>query len=231
MKMNRILWGLIKVAILVGLLVWVSREFFPATPTEEIPNSETSIEELTEVDVVSSKDSEEKKQETQMPVVTRSSAPTTTQQKMYTNFSAKAGMPETFTVSFTAQRAIPLSMQLARALGEPEGNWEDLSVHKKTFWVLSELALRDINVDAARSLNGMQVEILWGKITIDLSDVAVAPVAAQSMGAVVPSAVISIPTVDAGQIDSEIPAKKTMRRMSARAWKQVLETGSRRKSF
>ena len=223
--MKRVFWGLVKIGILIGLLVWIAQEFFPASTNQEEAHLNTTVESTEKEEEVSTEVSVEKK-EIKTSSIVRSTEPITPQQKQYVLYSQKAGMPKAFTAELTFRGTEPISTQLARAFDEPLGEWGDFSVHSKTFWVLSELALRDMNVDAARSLNGAVLTVKIGNISIDLSEVSVTSFS-------VPTVVLSNPSfvstsVNTGEIKSPLPAKKSLRRMSGRNWQQVLETGSRR---
>lgn len=212
--MQRIFWGLVKIAVVVVLIVWGSRSFFTETSTGEAELLETPVDISEDRAVLI-----EGKENT---LLVRSDMPKTEQQKRYAEYALKAGSPSSFSGTLQVRSTEPLSSQLARAFGEPEGEWTNLSVHKKTFWVLSELSLRNINVDAVSSVRGAIIEVENGILSIDLSSISQISFSA-------PVSVVSVvpPLLNAGEMNSSIPPQKTSRRMSARSWEKVLEAGTR----
>ncbi len=212
--MKRVFWGLVKIAIIILLLVWVVRWLFPVS-NQEKSVSETIKEQL-QIAVPSAKE---------ILSVKKNSVPKTLQQKKYALYSEKAGMPEAFTAEVTLKGTEAISAQLARAFDEPLGEWGNLSVHKKTFWVLAELTLQDINVDLAQSLNGAVLTVKKGSVSIDLSEVSITSFPALTLSS--PGGSFASVTVDTREIESPLPSKKTLRRMSGRSWQKVLEAGTR----
>ncbi len=224
--MKRIFWGLVKIAIIVGLLVWAVREIFPVSDETSILTKSATEEQTAEkIETIFEKEGEK-----EIPLVTRSSEPSTLQQRKYVSYSEKSGMPEIFTTLLKFKGTEPLSIQIARALGEPTEDWKNFSAHSKTFWVLAELTLYDINVDAASTLNGLSITVRKGNVWIDTSEIS-------TVSLLVPTVISSTTIVfegvslDTGELDSPFPSPKRMRRMSARSWQQVIEAGTRGRMF
>jgi len=193
--------------------VWVARWIFPVSSQDEdvskTVKESLQIEETSPEEVLS---------------VKKNTAPKTLQQKQYALYSEKAGMPEGFTAEVTFSGTEAISTQLARVFDEPLGEWGNIAVHSKTFWVLAELTLQDINVDSAQSLNGAVLTVNKGSVSIDLSEVSIVSFTAPTFSS--GSSFVSVP-LDTGEIESPLPSKKTLRRMSGRSWQQVLEAGTR----
>ncbi len=225
--MRRLFWGFVKIALVVVLIIWASRELFPdesvmTTADETLSFSEKGEELLSKE--IKNNDSRENPLETKEEKVLLSSRePVTEQQKKYVEYSLKAGSPGDFAGIFVAQGPEPLSIQIARAVGEPQGEWNNFTAHKKTFWILAEMTLQNINVDAAGSFSGGVVKIQEGEISIDASSL-MAPSFSPSPVSLVP---VSSSRMESLNVDSPIPPQKTTRRMSARTWEKVLQTGSR----
>jgi hypothetical protein len=222
--MKRIIWGLIKILIIIGLLAWVSHKFFPKTLSEEVIVEDVIIEDITEPVTVT----EEVLQ--QIEILTHSAEPITTQQKRYVTYSKKAGIPAVFTGELILQGTNPVSIQLAQAFGESVENWPNLEIHKKTFWILSELTLQKINVDNTRSLHGAKISVKNGLISIDMSEVSPLSTITQFTPASSVAHFI-VPSLNIEKVTSQLPAKKAFRRMSARSWQQVLEVETGRRSL
>lgn len=233
--MKRLFWGFVKIALVIVLLVWASRALFPeesvmTTGGEERVVSSKEVQNLiTEnvEDVVTQEDSAGKKEIKKGRSLLDSKEPSTKQQKTYFEYSLRAGLPNNFTGTFVAHGTEPLSIQIARTVGEPLGDWAHLEVHKKTFWILAELTLQNINVDAASSFNGGSVEVQDGGILIH-TDSIVVPSFSHSPVSLVPVSPLGIDRV---KIDNSVSPKKTTRRMSVRSWEKVLQSGSRRRRF
>ena len=173
--MKRILWGLIKVSVIVGLLVWVAFKFFPENIKEDVPSTEVVTEEVgIEVEEII-KEGEEIVIEEIESIETKEWG--VSQRERYASYSAGAGIPDLFTGSLTVTGTALLSTQLAQAFGESINNWENLSVHKKTFWILNELVKQDINVDAIHSLSGITISVQNGEVFVNVSGKFNAPVA------------------------------------------------------
>jgi hypothetical protein len=228
--MKRLFWGFVKIALVIALLVWASRALFPEDSV--MTGGETKFVSSEEVqDLIAEKgkaavkqeDSSERKETRQGVSILSSKEPVTKQQKKYVAYSLRAGLPDDFTATFVSHGTEALSIQIARSVGEPIGNWTNLGVHKKTFWILAELTLQNINVDAAGSFNGGIVEIQDGGILIH-TDSIVAPSLSPFPSSFVP---VSSLGMDTAEIESPVPPKKMTRRMSARSWEEVLQSGSR----
>ncbi len=219
--MKRVFWGLVKIGIIIGLLVWIAQEFFPVSTNQEKAQVDTTTEKLIEETEVSIE-----KETIKTPLAARNIEPTTPQQKQYALYNEKAGTSEVFTAELALKGTVPISTQLARAFGEPRGEWGNFAAHSKTFWVLAELTLLDIDVDAARSLDGAVLTVKTGNVTIDLSETSVTSFSVSTF--VVSNVSFASSSVDASKIEGPLPTKKTMRRMSGRNWQQVLEAGTRR---
>lgn len=171
--MKRILWGLIKIAIVIGLLVWVSYKFFPETFNgEDQPFSDDIVtEEITAPEFEENTDTEEVlDREVEESVVHQSIGESMGSKKVrYAGYTQEAGMPNTFAGSITVHGTTVLSTQLAQAFGESTNDWANLSSHKKTFWILSELVQQDINVDIISSLQGSTISIRNGEVFFSVS--------------------------------------------------------------
>lgn len=177
--MKRIIWGIIKIAIVVGLLVWLAYKFFPETfDGGDMPSPDDIVtEEITEENIVA--EGEEAKEETEtnklVERVSLKSESMLSIKERYAQYTQGAGAPGVFTGSLTVQGTAVLSEQLAGAFGEPLDGWERLSDHKKTFWVLSELVKQDVNVDMIYSLQGAIISVRNGNVTFSFTDKAKTP--------------------------------------------------------
>ena len=228
--MKRLFWGFVKIALVIALLIWALRALFPDESVMKVGEEDSIVSEELQGEIAQeAQESAQKEDFTEREEIKEgisllaSKEPSTEQQKTYVAYSSKAGLPNDFTGTFVAHGTEPLSTQIARTFGEPLGDWVNLEVHKKTFWILAELTLQGINVDAAGSFNGGIVEVQDGGISIN-TDALVAPSFSPSPVSIVPA---SPSGMDAVEIDSPVPPKKTTRRMSARSWERVLESGSR----
>lgn len=226
--MRRLFWGFVKIALLIVLLVWASRVLFPAESVsmeEELisPEKMQELELENEEKVALQEDSIERSENKEGVSFLLTKEPITEQQKRYVSYSLRAGHPDNFTGTFVAHGTEPLSVQIARTFGEPIDEWGNLALHKKTFWILAELTLQNINVDAAGSFNGGVVEIQELGILIDATNISISsfPLLSSSFIPVLSSGMDSL------DVDVPIPAKKTARRMSVRSWEKVLQSGSR----
>ena len=228
--MKRLFWGFVKIALVIALLIWASRALFPDESVMKVGEEESIVSEELQGEIaqeaqesVQKEDSTEREEIKEGISLLASKEPRTEQQKTYVAYSLKAGLPNDFTGTFVAHGTEPLSTQIARTFGEPLGEWSNLTIHKKTFWILAELTLQGINVDAAGFFNGGIVDVLDGGILIH-TDSIVAPSFAPSPVSLV---LVSFSGMDTAEIDSPVPSKKTTRRMSARSWEKVLQSGSR----
>ena len=234
--MKRIFWGLVKIALLVGVLVlgarfMMSDEF--SNLVEERPEVEMeNLEDVEGMEVIDMEEimkevNEEVSVEKETVELARIANPETVQQKKYVNYSEGAGNPGSFTTNFSLMGSEPLSAQIARMVGEPVDSWSNLAVHKKTFWILSELALRGLNVDSPLSVSGARIEVENGGVSVDMSNVS-----SSSPATVLPTAGMSyggpVTSVAPVSKEAQVVAPSKRRRMSAIDWQTVVEIGQER---
>lgn len=219
--MKRLFWGFIKIALIAFLLVWASRALFPDT-THLVENEDDVSIIVDSAPAEENIQEEVQEKEQKKERVLSLSDPVTAQQKQYVDFSLRAGMPTAFTQSFTVSGYEPLSLQIARLVGEPLNQWTNHSLHKKTFWILAELTLQGINVDSASSFNGGIVTINNGNVLVDSSAVVKSSFSPTRI-----AFASAISTIDSIEIEIPVPTKKTARRMSVGRWEQVLQSGAR----
>lgn len=220
--MKRIFWGLAKIALLVGVLI-VGARFIMSDDFTDFSGGESEqvVEELENLEI-SEEGGEVEMVEKKAPVVVRNAEPVTNLQKTYVDYSNAAGMPAVFSESFSVMGSESLSAQIARMVGEPVDEWGNLAAHKKTFWILSELALRGINVDAPMSVSGAEVSVDNGKLSVNLDDVSsggsmVLPSAGMNYGGPVVSSIAPV---------QEMPQMSVKRRsMRSINWTAVVEAG------
>ncbi len=170
--MKRFLWGLIKIAVVVGLLVWGAYKFFPETfngedapQTDQPQKTELEFtEELTKEDILG--EAEEVVEVTKTPVA---SIDWVSQKQRYASYAVVAGTPAPFNASITMNGTELVSEQLARAFHESVTDWSNLSEHQKTFWVLYELVKQNINVDAMSLFEGRTIVIQKGVVTLEMT--------------------------------------------------------------
>lgn len=195
--MKRIIWGIIKIAVVVGLLVWIAYKFFPDTfEGDEAPLPDEIItEEITEPELDIDNETEVVEIESQEPVAQQNIGESMASKKArYARYSQGAGMPSAFTASISVQGTTVLSLQIAQALAESTSDWAQLSLHKKTFWILSELVQQDINVDMIYSLQGAMISVRNGEVSINFSGKPKTPVQSTGTSSSVSSRTVSTPT-------------------------------------
>lgn len=225
--MNRIFWGLVKIALLVGVLVLAAR-FIMSDKFDEMFNAQPEAVEMEEIEVLEEPvEVEEEVTKSAAPLMVRSASPVTALQYTYYNYSQWAGMPEAFSASFTVMGSEYLSSQIAREVGEPTGDWGIYANHKKTFWILSELTLRGINVDDPMSASGTQIVVDNGEISVYMANVdeetQVLPSAGMDHGGPVMEETAP-ENVDAPVAKETTTKKRTMRSIN---WEEVVEAGQR----